>query len=184
MSFMAHQRIRPALALLALCILTALSVLHTRPATAQTTNRVGVLQGYYDALAQGDVEGMLSGYTDNAVFISPSGLCAMPSPCVGKDAIRPRFQQMVDAHYCETPTGFDVTGSVVAGRKEVRNDALRANGIARLIAVTFFQMPQDKVSFAVSYIDASEPQTVANNAITAGTQVRGTPIPAPDVPCG
>jgi hypothetical protein len=127
---------------------------------------------------------MLSGYTDNATFISPSGLCSMPNPCVGKDAIRARFQQMVSAHYCETPTNFDVTGSIVAGRKEVRNDALRANGIERIIAVTFFQMPQDKVSFAISYIETTDSQTAANNAIAAGTQAKGTPIPTPDTPCG
>jgi len=184
MSVVAPHRIRLALALVALCSLTGLSILHARPVTAQQVDRVAILQAYYDALAQGDVEAMLSGYTDTATFISPSGLCSMPNPCVGKDAIRPRFQQMVDAHYCETPTSFDVTGSIVAGRKEVRNDALRANGIARLIAVTFFQIPQGKVTFAVSYIDATEPQTVANNAIAAGTQVKGTPISTPDTPCG
>jgi len=184
MSAVSPHRIHLALALVVLCTLAGLSLLRARPVTAQSVDRVAILQAYYDALAQGDVEGMLSGYTDNATFISPSGLCSMPNPCVGKDAIRARFQQMVSAHYCETPTNFDVTGSIVAGRKEVRNDALRANGIERIIAVTFFQMPQDKVSFAISYIETTDPQTAANNAIAAGTQAKGTPIPTPDTPCG
>lgn len=184
MSDLAYHRSRLALALLVLCAMAALSLLRARPATAQSVDRVANLQAYYDALAQGDVEGMLSGYADNATFISPAGRCSLPNPCVGKDAIRARFQEMVDAHYCETPTSFDVTGSIVAGRKEVRNDALRASGIARIVAVTFFQMPQGKVTLAISYIDTTDPQAAANAAITTGTQAKGTPIPNPDTPCG
>ncbi len=155
------------------------------PAAAQQAERLTVVSGYFDAYARGDVDEMLSAFADNAVFIGArlTGNCSYQTPCTDLAGIRQQLEGNVAVHSCQTIRNVEVSGAVVLGQFEDRNDGTRANGVERGLRSFIAQIPNDKITFYAVVFDTSDPQTAFHLAVAAGTQARPAPLPNPETPC-
>src|SRR4051812_23158226 len=110
-----------------------------RPASAQQINRATVAQRFIDAYNAGDVEGALSMFADNAVYIGtlPGGPCTIMSPCADRDTLRQQLAAGIATHSCYTVNALDVNGSNVVLQAEIRADVIRADGIERVKVALF-----------------------------------------------
>ena len=152
----------------------------------QAPDPVAVLQSFLDARNSGDALGAAATFTDNAILVAPpaAGPCSRQSPCIGRPAILANIVSEIANHQCNTLLDTEVSGSVVTGHAEVRNDGTRANGIERLELVIMVAVQQGKIAAQYALLDATDPQTAAYVAILAGTQAPGPAIPNPPTPCG
>jgi hypothetical protein len=125
-------------------------------------------------------------FSDNAIWVRTvaTGPCSRQSPCVGRAAILAQFQLEAAIHQCVTVVDQTVNGGAVVSHFEVRSDTLRRNGIERSLTVSMAQVEQGKIVAQYNVYDLSDPQTAANVAIGAGTQMPGASIPNPATPCG
>ena len=148
----------------------------TQPADLK---RAAIVLAFFDALNRGDAAGAAATFADNGVFIGAAlqGLCSLQAPCFGQAKIKEDMDVLFKAgHLCETVTTIQVTGSIVTGRVEGRNDTLRANGIERNVLSFMAQVLNDKIVVDVHRMDLADPETARNAAIVAGTLPKGTPI--------
>jgi ketosteroid isomerase-like protein len=163
----------------------------TKPARAQSVepgDRAAVLTGLLTALNNGDLDGALALFADNAVFVGAArsgGTCSQATPCTDAAGIRQQLQNaVVGSHTCFTLRSLTVSGAVVTGQRDTRNDVTRRNGIDRDIEDFFALVPDGQITFWAAVKNVGDPETALDLAISAGTQPPGTPIPAPGTPCG
>lgn len=158
------------------------------PATAreEPADPASVLRAFANAYNRGDEVVAATLFTENAVWVraAATGGCARQTPCIGLAEIRSRLQDGVATNNCYTILDTTVSGSVVTAHAESRNDDLRARGIERVRNVWMGWVPEDKLAALYIVNDTADPQTAANDAIRAGTQAPGAPIPNPATPCG
>lgn len=177
-----------ALVLVAFLSLGLLALSPSQTATAQdgSADPASVLLAFANAYNSGDEDVAGSLFTDSAVWVraAPTGGCARQTPCVGLDEISSRLQDGVATNNCYTILDTTVSGNVVTAHAESRNDDLRARGIERVRNVWMAWVPQGKLAALYIVNDTADPLTAANDAIRAGTQGPGTPIPSPSTPCG
>jgi hypothetical protein len=148
--------------------------------------RAAIVQQYFTALAAGDVDGALALFAPNAEFIGsrPTGNCSAHSPCTELAGIRQQLDaNLALGHHCQVATSLEVVGSTVLGRTLLRNDAIRARGIERILQTFLAQVPEDQITALYLVQDLTDPQTVTDLAILAGTQAPAPPLPTPDPPC-
>jgi len=155
------------------------------PAAAQQGERLAVASSFFDAHNRGDADAALSAFADNAVFIGArvTGPCSPQTPCTDLAAIRPQLEGAVANHICYTIRSVEVSGAVVLGQFEIRDDPSRAIGVERLLRSFIIQIPDDKISFYAALNDLSDPQTAFVVAVAAGTQAPRAPLPNPATPC-
>src|SRR5437667_364913 len=108
---------------------------NAHPVAAQQDERLAVVSGYFDAIARGDVDGALSAFADNAVFMGArsQGPCWRQSPCTDLAGIRQYLELDVAGHACHMIRSVEVSGVVVLGHLEFRSDNARANGVERTL---------------------------------------------------
>jgi ketosteroid isomerase-like protein len=107
---------RPGLALI-LIIGSLIPLLVTSCKSALPKDPVAIVQAAYDRLSEGDVDGFMKFFSDDAVQISPGGRFA------GPEAIREHMEQLVSQHYRFelrdlSSNGYDVTYA----SREYQND--------------------------------------------------------------
>jgi hypothetical protein len=144
------------------------------------------MQSFLTAINNGDTNAAAAVFSDNAIMIHApaTGECSRQSPCMGRPAILADLKELVAEHHCFTMTEVAVTGTVVTAHVEARNDNARANGIERVLVVFTELVQQNKIAAHYVLPDLTDPQSVANSAIKAGTQPPGIPVPNPATPCG
>ena len=155
------------------------------PAAAQQGERLAVVSGFFDASSRGDADGAISAFADNAVFIGArvTGPCSPQTPCTDLASIRQQTDAAIANHICYTIRSVEVSGAVVLGQFEIRDDPSRAIGVERLLRSFIIQIPNDKISFYAALNDLSDPQTAFVVAVAAGTQAPRAPLPNPATPC-
>ena len=146
---------------------------------------MSVVLRWMDAEQRGDLDTAAAQFADSAVFISNkvTGNCSQQTPCTDSAGIRQQTQGNIAEHICSTFLTLQVSGAVVTGKREIRSDSRRANGVERTLQSFMAVVPQDKITFFVGALDLADPQSVLNGAINAGTQPAGTPLPNPTTPC-
>ena len=103
------------------------------PARAAEGDAVDLQQRLYTALAQGNVDGAVALFTDDAVIDTESGLCAA-APCVGKAAIRKDFERYVkDKSRRVTAISNYPSGNILVTRFEARSATIAGAGVERII---------------------------------------------------
>jgi hypothetical protein len=154
-------------------------------AVAQEQDPASVVSTYLHALDSGDAAGAAAVFTDNAIHIHPlaAGSCSRQSPCIGRRAIFDDLRNRVLDHQCITLLDVAVSGSIVRGGAELRNDSLRAVGVERILVSSTWLVSQGKALALFVVPDLTDPQTAASAAITAGTQPPGPPVSDPSTPC-
>ncbi len=169
---------RLALGLALTAALATSLVVTPLPAAAQQSGRAAVVSGMLDAWSRGDVDGALSAFADDAVFIAArvTGPCATTTPCTDLAGVRQQLEFAVGLNICQTLRTVAVTGSVVLGQFETRTDTDRARGVERLLRSFMAQIPTDKITFFAVLNDLTDPQT-------AGTLGPRAPLPNPATPC-
>ena len=104
-----------------------------------------LVQRHVDAIARGDAAGALALYTDDAV-LDEGALCAA-APCVGRAAIQKELERRVANHQRATILKTYVSGNVVTGRFQARNDTTQKAGVERIIAWAIIEVKGDKISY-------------------------------------
>jgi ketosteroid isomerase-like protein len=159
-----------------------------RAQVVEPGDRAAVITGFLTALNNGDLDGAMTFFADNAVFVGAArsgGTCTQTTPCTDSAGIRQQLQNAVlNSHTCFTLRGLTVSGAVVTGQRETRNDVTRRNGIDRDIEDFFALVPTGQITFWAGVKNVGDPETALDLAISAGTQPAGTLVPAPDTPCG
>jgi hypothetical protein len=136
---------------------SALTLAAVSVALAQS-DPVALGKQHVEAIARGDVAGALALYADDAV-IDGGGLCTV-APCIGKAAIQKELERRVANKQQATILKTYVSGNVVTGRFEVRNDRVKQAGVERIIAWTITEVKGDKIAYTRGGIlDRSDPQT-------------------------
>jgi hypothetical protein len=149
------------------------------------SDRAAVLSAFFSASNNGDVDGAAALFAGNAVFISAlsSGLCSQATPCTDSAGIHQQLTNVSSGHLCLVLRSISVSGAVVTGQLEFRNDASRSHGIDHTLTDFIALVPAGRITFYAALNDVADPQTALNGAIAAGTQPAGTPIPNPATPC-
>jgi hypothetical protein len=169
------------------------SVLHPRlnqaPVVDQqvtASDRVAIVSAWHTSLNNGDIDGSVAAFADNAVFVGAAranATCTQSTPCTDVTGIRQQLQNnVIGTHSCFALRNLDVSGAVVTGQRQVVNDVTRRNGVAGDIENFIAVMPADKITFFANVKNIGDPETARDLAISAGTQPAGEPIPA--TPCG
>jgi hypothetical protein len=162
----------------------------TRPVQAQVADpdRAAVILNWYAARNQGDLNAAAAMFADNTFFVSSAlaGTCSLQAPCHDPASALPSLQasDAGNSHGCLTVTSIQVDGSIVTGRTEVRNDALRSRGVERSITAFMAEVRDGKIVSLFQRADQGDTLTALNGAIAAGTAQAGTPIPTPNSVCG
>lgn len=141
-------RFRPMSLAIAGCFAPALfmsgmALANPEPAHSEA---VDVQQQLYTALAQGDLDGAVALFTDDAVIDSESGLCAK-SPCVGKAEIRKDLERYAaDKSRRVTVLNAYVSGNMLLTRFEARSATIERAGVERIILWEIREMRDDKIA--------------------------------------
>jgi hypothetical protein len=190
---MARLATRATVRTLAISLVLALVVgsalaLHGRaaPARAQQvapSDRAAVVSAFFSAINNGDADGAAALFAGNAVFIGASPPCLAAAPCTDSAGIHQQLTGLVSGHECYVLRSISVSGAVVTGQREVRDDGRRSHGIDHTLTDFIALVPAGQITFWANLSDVADPQTALNAAITAGTQPAGTPIPNPETPC-
>lgn len=148
-----------------------------RPVRAQMVDRAAVVQSFFDAANNGDVNGELALFTPNAFFIPTSmfqgvASCGPAAPCQGVTLCN-LFQRQASSQLIRTLTEIQVSGSVVSGRFIESNEADRAAG-RRDLTCFIADVPNDRISAFAVVLDVSDPET----ADVAVTQAQAPAVPA------
>jgi len=113
-----------------------------------------VIQKYYDARAQGDVDAALAFFADDAVL--DAGRCR---PCVGKAGVRKMLERAVKHKSTRTPIESYPSGNVVTQRVETRGTSSRKAGLERVICWSIWKVKNGKIAFLRHVHDRTDPQT-------------------------
>jgi ketosteroid isomerase-like protein len=148
----------------------------TQPAPS-APDLVAIYQQSLDAQMRGDVDGVLSLLTDDAVF-QGTGRCN-PLPCIGKAAIADELAGRISNQDQLTRLDAHVVGNLAIVRVEVRANSVREAGIERLMTTSLVEFRGTKIAHFSNLLDLADPQTVqylqariastAPEALKAGT---------------
>lgn len=100
------------------------------PTSAEAIRLAKVYEQGLDALNRGDVDGVMAGYADDAVFAI---IECVGGPCVGREAIRNVFEFYVAEHLNITTRDLEVSGNTLTTTFEIRSDGVRAAGLERIL---------------------------------------------------
>jgi hypothetical protein len=189
---MAHFARRATVRSLALSLVLTLVVgsalaVHgrTAPARAQQvapSDRAAVVTAYLGAVNNGDIDGAAALFADNAVFITAN--CSQAAPCTDAPSIRHQLASDVAGHICRVVRSLTVSGAVVTGQLEIRNDVLRSRGIDYDLSDFIALVPTSQMTFYAAVDDSADPRNALNVAIRTGAaQPVDPPIPNPATPC-
>ena len=156
---------------------------------AAPSDRAVVITSEFTALNNGDLDGAVTLFASNAVFVGAAranGACTQAAPCTDLAGIRQQLQDhVVGDHACLTLRSLTVSGAVVTGQRQDQSDTSRKNGIANGDIEDFMALiPGSQITFFAALKNVGDPDTATDLAISAGTQPAGTPIPNPSTPCG
>lgn len=126
------------------------------PALAQISP-MEVYQKYLDARDRGDVEAVVSLFTEDGVFVGGGG--CRPTPCVGSAAIRTSFQNQIVGHYKATLLDSRVEGDTVVWRASIENDMTRAAGVASIRTAGTTVVRDGKIAELRALPDPTDPET-------------------------
>ncbi len=142
------------------------------PASAPAVDLVALVKQFFDDQNRGDVAAALAFFTDDAVV--EGGPCQ--PPCVGKAAIQKHLEEDQAEHtqHVLADSTFQVSGNIVTGRIEHRNDLSRAAGIDRFFAIATYEFTGDKISHTTIRLDTSDPQTATFAAFQRARQLAKT----------
>jgi hypothetical protein len=128
--------------------------------SAQTTGApAAVFTRYVDAYNRGDVDGVVTLFADDASILH--GMCTAASPCTTRAAIRAQTERDIAGHIRLSTGDVNVAGDTLTLREEIRNDAIRAAGLERIVGNTSFQVRGDQIVSVVFQRDVDDPQTSA-----------------------
>jgi len=163
---------------------------HTSSAHAQVADlsRAQVILDWAAGRNSGDNAAVAALFADKTIYIAgtPVG-CTWQTPCYDRASVLqslPSLAVALKGNACLTVTTIQVSGSIVTGRLEARNDSQRAIGIERTIGAIMAEVRDGQIFAFAGRADLADPQTALNAAILAGTAQPGTPIPTPNPPCG
>jgi len=148
-------------------------------------DRGAVVTAFLNAENNADVDGAVAQFADRTYYVrgAPMGACSQQTPCTDLAGVRQLFQSDVAGHDCWSLHWMQVSGAVVTGEAELRNDAVRATGVERIVLDFFALVPQDKITSYASVANVADADSALYAATLAGTQSGGTPIPAPTTAC-
>jgi len=189
---MAHFARRAPVHILAIALVLALVAgsalaLHgrTAPAGAQQagpSDRAAVVTAYLSAVNNGDVDGAAALFAGNAVFITAN--CSPATPCTDAASIHQQLTSDAAGHICRVLRSLTVSGAVVTGQLEIRNDVLRSRGIDYDLSDFIALVPTSQITFYAAVDDVADPRNALNVAIRTGpAQPTNPPIPNPPTPC-
>ncbi len=118
---------------------------------------VAIMQKYFDARARGDLDAALALWADDAV-IDGGGRCRK-SPCVGKAAIRKRFEYLAKVKAKVNPVATYASGNVVTIRLEVRHNLTQKAGVERVINWNIYEVKGGKIVSQRTLKERTDPQT-------------------------
>lgn len=121
-------------------------------------------------------------FSDDTFFVTavPTGTCTLQAPCHDPAAVLHSLVVGDRGHLCNTVTSIQVSGSIVTGHNEARNDILRSRGIERAVGGFMAKVRDGTIVSFFPRNDLTDPQTTLNAAISAGAAQPGAPIPAPE----
>jgi limonene-1,2-epoxide hydrolase len=139
-------------------MLASTLTLAATPVALAQSDPAALLKHYAEAINRGDVAGALALYAHDAV-IDGGGQCAA-APCVGKAEIQKELARQVTDKQHLTILKQYVSGNVLTGRVEVRNDMVKTAGVERIISWGIFETKDEKIAYArIGIADRSDPQT-------------------------
>jgi hypothetical protein len=145
-------------------------------------DRAAVVSAYLGAINNGDVDGAAALFAGNAVFITAN--CSQAAPCTDAASIRQQLASDVAGHICRVLRSLTVSGAVVTGQLEIRNDVLRSRGIDYDLSDFIALVPTSQIAFYAAVDDTADPRNALNIAIRTGAaQPANPPIPNPPTPC-
>jgi ketosteroid isomerase-like protein len=163
---------------------------HTNSAHAQVADpsRAQVILDWAAARNRSDNAATAALFADNTFYISAAPQsCTTQTPCYDRASVLqslPNLAAALAGNACLTVTTIQVSGSIVTGRFEARNDAQRARGVERSVVAFMAEVRDGQIIAFVHRYDSADPQTALSTAIAAGTAQPGTPIPTPNSLCG
>ena len=163
---------------------------HTSSAHAQVADlsRAQVILDWAAARNRGDNAAVAALFADKTIYITAARVgCTWQTPCYDRASVLqslPNLTAALAGNICLTVTTIQVTGSIVTGRLEARNDSQRAIGIERTIIAFMAEVRDGQIFAFLHRSDLADPQTALNAAVLAGTAQPGTPIPTPASLCG
>ena len=132
--------------------------IHRVPAQAQPVDRATIVQSFYAALAQGDLDAAVASFSEDALYVG-GRFCAPPNTCVGRTAIRTGLSSIAGFHPSYTFSSLIVTGSVVFGEAIFRDDTTRATGLDRVLLPFMAEVPAGRITAFVAALDTTDAQT-------------------------
>jgi hypothetical protein len=139
-------------------VLASTLTLAAAPVALAQSDPAALLKQYAEAINRGDVAGALALYANDAV-IDGGGQCAA-APCVGKAVLQKELERQVTDKQHLTILKQYVSGNVLTGRVEVRNDMVKKAGVERIISWGIFETKDEKIAYArIGIADRSDPQT-------------------------
>ena len=163
---------------------------HTSSAHAQVADpsRAQVILDWAAARNRGDNTATAALFAETTFYISAAPqACNTQTPCYNRAAVLQSLPDLAVAlagNACLTVTTIQVSGSIVTGRFEARNDTQRSRGVERSIVGFMAEVRDGQIIAFVHRFDTADPQTALSTAIAAGTAQPGAPIPTPNSLCG
>ena len=96
-----------------------------------------------EAINAGDLDRAMALFTENAVLQGTPGCL---TPCVGKQAIRSEFENLVADDTHSTVVEVDVSGNTLTRRLETTSDSIRETQVDRIIVEETLEFSDDKIS--------------------------------------
>lgn len=119
-----------------------------------------LLRQYVQRLNQGDVDGVVALFAEDAVLeaMGEGGLCP-GGECVGRAAIRRVIQTRVADRHHHTVGAVEVEVATATGRNEVRSGMVTAVGIERTIRLETVEVRDGQIVRYGMQLDLSDPET-------------------------
>src|SRR5207302_954781 len=162
-----QRTVRLLHSLLLAVILSCAASFHTALGAAEQDARAGAVTAYFEGVSRGDAEAAFAQFDESAI-VSSNGTadpCYRSHPCSDPAEVRQQVEGIVATRNCQTVVEFNVAGAVVTGRLELRGDAIRANGVERIVQSFMALVPEDKITFLALVGDVADPETALNLAI-------------------
>jgi hypothetical protein len=151
--------------------------------TAQTpADPEALLRQTIDAINRGDVDGLLTYFTDDSVI---TGAPDCVTPCVGLDGIRREFEAVAAVQVRVTLVDVQVNGSSASSRFEATSSFLTQAGFERIAGSFTIELRGDKIASSRFELDATDAETARflsmyPGVTTAGPAPRTGPTVLPD----
>ena len=128
------------------------------PASAQRVDRVGVVNQFFTSLGAGDLNAAVGTFSEDAIFVGGRS-CTPPNQCYGRDGIAAGLAGIAGNHLRFTLLQPQVSGSVVLGQYELRDDTTVAAGVDRIVRSFLAEVPENRMTAFVSQNDLTDAQT-------------------------